>query len=282
MKHIPKLATDSLIWEVIGIGEIIQRDSSKPVNATFFFQSITDIKIRLESNNYKYLQLPIEEIRHLIPGSLWKNGKRISAHTYGGHWISLDTYNAKQISASRNYCPKDIVRHLELKKNKNTNTKARILPHISYIQLENTQTRILIPCSEIFRHYMAPTAHFAKFAISQEFPAWISRAFETQTISLPSGRKKLTENELTRTNLLLKSQNTVEAAHLPHKSLKLTHINNRSKSKKNNLLITTKIPDTKNTKLRVSGYSIDASDKHSDGMYTFVVEKIHDSAPLLS
>lgn len=277
MNYIPELATDSLIWEVIGVGEIVQKHSSKTLNATFFFQSITDVKIRLESNNYKFLQLPIEKIRHLIPGSLWKNGKRISAHTYGGHWIKLDTYNVQQVSASKNYCPKDILHHLEVTKNKKTNAKARILPHISYIQLENSEIRILIPCPEIFRHYMAPTAHFAKFAISQEFPAWISRAFETQTISLPSGRKKLTENELIRTKLLLNSPNTIEAAQLPHKNLKLTHINNRSKSQKNNLLITTKIPTTKNTKLRVSGYSIEASDKYSGGMYTFVVEKIHDS-----
>lgn len=277
MKYIAKLATDSLIWEVIAVGEIVQRHSADILNATFFFQSVIDIKTRLESKKYKFLQLPIEEIRHLIPGSLWKNGKRISAHTYGGHWINLDTYTTRQVSASKSCCPKDIINFLEIKKRTKTKAKVRMLSHITYIEFENDQTRVIIPCTEIFRHYMAPTAQYAKFAISHEFPSWISRVLKSQSISLPSNRKKLTENELLSTKLLSRTLDTIEAAQLPYKNLKLTHINNQSRSLKSNLLITTKIPTSGDTKLRVSGYGIDTFDNHSGGMYTFIVEKIHDS-----
>lgn len=188
-----------------------------------------------------------------------------------GHLYDTTSIGLQELLSERhNKFPRD-------KKRTKTKAKVRMLSHITYIEFENDQTRVIIPCTEIFRHYMAPTAQYAKFAISHEFPSWISRVLKSQSISLPSNRKKLTENELLSTKLLSRTLDTIEAAQLPYKNLKLTHINNQSRSLKSNLLITTKIPTSGDTKLRVSGYGIDTFDNHSGGMYTFIVEKIHDS-----
>ena len=274
MRYFPQLDRGSTIFEVLGVGQLFFSRDKERFEAVFYFRSVKDLKERTWSGFSIHVLLPIDAIRVLIPGSLWQNGIRISAHTYGGHWVDLSSYKITYVDAAHHLPPEEMHKRLLRAKC----SRAEFLSHVNYVQFESEFVRTLIPCAELFRHYLCPSRAYANFVLSSEFQSWLPCILKGNGLFMPNGRSKFNENEIYATQLFSLSVDSVVSGVLPYKNLQVTSVSNSLMPFKRNMLLKFNMPLGSRAKLRVTGQTINPSRHDKRQLHSLIVEKIHESA----
>lgn len=279
MKYVPQLDRGSTILEVMGVGQLVLSRNKEGFEAVFYCRSVKDLKEKVWSGSSIYVTLPIDAIRVLIPGSLWQNGRRISAHTYGGHWVDLSSYDVTYVDAAHHLPPEEMNQRLLRAKC----SRAEFLSHINYVRFESYFARILIPCAELFRHYLCPSKTYANFVLTSEFQSWLPRMHRGGGgLLMPSGRNKFSKNEISATQLLSLSVRSVASGVLPYKNLQVTSLNNSLMLSRKNMLLKFKMPFGSRAELRITGKTIKPSRNDKCQLHSLIVEKIHESTRVFS
>ncbi|WP_325949497.1 hypothetical protein [Pseudomonas putida] len=285
MKYISQLDRGPMILEVVGVGQLVSSRSNDRFEAVFYCRSVRSLKEKVWSGSSIYVTLPMDAIRALIPGSLWQYGRRISAHTFGGHWIDLSNYEVAYVDAVHHLRPEEVRQRLLHAKCPRT----EFLSHINYVQFEGPHAKVIIPCAELFRHYLCPSKPYANFVLTSEFQSWLPRMLSSSSSSsssssflMPAGRSKFSEKEISATALLSLSVSSVVSGVLPFKNLQVTSLNNSLITSRKNMLLKFMMPFGSHAELRVTGQTIKPSRQDKRQLHSLIVEKIHESAYAIS
>lgn len=160
-------------------------------------------------------------------------------------------------------------------------SRAEFLSHINYVQFESEFVRIIIPCAELFRHYLCPSKTYANFVLSSEFQSWLACIYKDGFL-MPSGRSKFNENEIYSTRLFSLSVDSVVSGMLPYKNLQVTSVINSLMPFERNMLLKFKMPLGSRAKLRITGQTVNPSHHDKRQLHSLIVEKIHESARVFS
>jgi hypothetical protein len=215
---IPQLSGDTRTWEILGIRDVrfIDGDPSA-LSLQFFCFSDEDPPAR-SKRWVSVLYLPIKAIKHVKPGSRWKNGKQLKPmiNTYL-QARPVDPVKAKLRTCKKHYTEKELVRKLSSARDPHL----AFVKQITHIFYRGTHFTVRIPCSELIRYFLFPTLRYGKSIVTGSFEDFLSFN-SSNRITL---KKRATRSELSTTEFLLSSAEGIRAARHPFKMLKILNIN---------------------------------------------------------
>lgn len=207
--------------------------------AEFFCHSLEHRENKKAINKIKAFRLPICAMRHLKAGTVWQHGKNISPRPHTRRWQTIDPESTKLVLCSTSYSTEEIIERLTRSKR----------PHFTFLKFTNylvhksRKHTTYIPCSEVIRYYMAPSDRYLKLVLSGTIGELLKNHDANHSSKYLKG--KITKKEISTTIFLSSSTNSITAAQLPYKSLKLTHIKNMLKKDRQPFLLNSRIPTTR-------------------------------------
>lgn len=157
-------------------------------------------------------------IKHVKPGSRWKNGEQLKPIT--SRYLQarpVDPAKAKLRTCKKPLTEKELIRKLT----------SAIDPHLAFIKqvthifYRGPHFTVRIHCSELIRYFLFPTLRYGKSLLTGRFEEFLS--FNSPNRTTP--KKRATQSEISTTELLLSSAEGIRAARHPFKMLKILNIN---------------------------------------------------------
>jgi hypothetical protein len=215
---IPQLSDDTRTWEILGIRDVSFNDGDpSALSLQFFCFSDEDPPVR-SKRCVSVLNLPLVAIKHVKPGSRWKNGEQLKPTTK--RYLQarpVDPVKSKLRTCKKHYTEKELVRKL---------SNARD-PHLAFIKqithmfYRGPHFTVRIPCSELIRYFLFPTLRYGKSIMTGKFEEFLSFSGASRT----TPKNRATKSEISTTDFLLSSAEGIRAARHPFKMLKILNIN---------------------------------------------------------
>ncbi len=257
---IEPLAQDSRSWEIIGIRNLIFDDNLSTLQAEVYcYSKRRDCSGRLR-RKFKSFHTPIGHLKYLTAGSIWRCGVEIRLSCRAYHMGDILTHKCELITSKETLTNEQLLNKLRTSKN----FHRTFLDSINYLKYKHNQRDLYIPCSEIIRHFFAPTQRFLKYLLTGEINRIINPYERTALAFRPSA------TEMQAIKFLTACETGLAAARHPYKSIKLTHINNIRKRESQPFLLSAMLP--------ISGifaiWSYRAEPAHTSGRLAFVVTNL--------
>ncbi|SBW83712.1 hypothetical protein PVE_R2G1015 [Pseudomonas veronii 1YdBTEX2] len=222
MHFIPQLADDTRIWEILGIRDVSFLDGDpSALSLQFFCFSDEDPPAR-SKRWVSVLNLPVTAIKHVKPGSRWKNGEQLKPVTKRYRQARpVDPSKAKLRVCKKYYSEQELIKKI---------SNARD-PHLAFIKQINhifyrgPHYTVRIPCSELIRYFLFPTFRYGKSVLTGKFEDFVG--INSAGSEIP--QKRATEREVLTTNFLTSSGEGIRAARHPFKMLKISNINRETR-----------------------------------------------------
>ncbi len=244
MKFIHQLANDSRTWEILGIREISCIDEDPSALSLQFFCFCDEDPPPRTKRYVRVLNLPVSAIKHVKPGSRWKNGRQATGTIRWRQTRPIYPSQAKLVISRQAESTEDVVKIISRAKD----------PHLSFTKFINhifcrgIHYTVRIPCSEIIRHFLFPTLRFGLSIMKGKFDEYVGINITEITTSLrsPTKREKLT------TKYLSSSPEGLRAARHPFKAIQMSYINRMATRKKLPILLSAVLPTPHRITVRMS------------------------------
>lgn len=218
MHFIPQLPDDTRTWEILGIRDVRFIDGDPSALSLQFFCFSDEDPPAQTKRWVSVLYLPIKAIKHVKPGSRWKNGKQLKPITFSYFQARpVDPVKAKLRTCQKNYTEKELVKKLSTARDPHL----AFVKQITHIFYRGTHFTVRIPCSELIRYFLFPTLRYGKSIVTGNFEDFLS----FNSPNKPTLKKRATQSEILTTEFLLSSSEGIRAARHPFKMLKILNIN---------------------------------------------------------
>lgn len=229
-----ELADDHFSWEILGTRAVTAKGNTLDLSIEYFcicYGPFPTTKKRVKS-----FSLPIDSLRYLRVGSLWKNGAQVSQ----GRRVSLQVYaetgNISLVLCSKQYSAKEIAERII----NSENPHFSFLEHTNYLIVRTSCQVVYIHCTEVIRFFMAPSKRFLKLVMSGGIAEYLSR--HRSEVSTPFKPGKISVAEANCLEGLNFSAQARDAARLPYKIMQLSHLSNEQKRSHAPKLLAATIP----------------------------------------
>ena len=244
MNFIPQLADDPRIWEILGIREVSCIDEDPSALSLQFFCFCDENPPPRAKQHVRVLNLPIAAIKHVKPGSRWKNGERATRVLRWCKTRPVNPSQAKLVLCRRPHSTEDVIKKISRAKD----------PHLSFTKLINhifykgSHYSVRIPCSELIRHFLFPTLRFGASVMTGKFDEYVGiHKAEPNTL-----QRSATKREKMTTKYLSSSAEGLRAVRHPFKTLQMSYINRMATRNYFPILLSAVIPAAGYIDIRMS------------------------------
>lgn len=244
------LAEDSAVWEILGVREVSFIDNDpESLNLEFFCFS-QDSMLGPSKRLVRSFHLPFTALVHVLPGSLWQNGRQISKNLRWRKMRIIDPRRSQIIKCRKTYATEEI----KSKISSASNPHRSFMALTNYVLCKGAFFKVRIPCAELIRHFMCPTKRYAKTIIRGEFDIYANSNHPRHPAA------GLTSRESKTTEFLLSSRRGIRAARYPYKMLKIGGILAAMSRQDFPLLLSALLPTENEILIRMAATCDDNSD----------------------
>jgi len=236
MRFFEELSGDSHQWEILGVRKVSVSKHPEELLGEFFCISDKD-PMTGRAHRVKSFTSPIDNIRHFKAGSLWKDGKNISPPDLSRNNSFYQIYDTELVLAQEPHASTQEV----IKRILDSNTPHRtFMSFTNHVKFSRRTSTGYIQCSEIVRHFMAPSKRFLRAVLNGTIDEHFRSAKENKpSIIMPN----MTSKELLATESLSYNHEGLRSVRSPYKNLKLTTISNSMDNQASPLLLTSLFPN---------------------------------------
>lgn len=236
MRFFEELSGDSHQWEILGVRKVSVSQHPEDLLGEFFCISGRD-PMTGKAHRIKSFISPIDNIRHFKAGSLWKDGKNISPPDLSRNKSFYQIYDTELVLAQEPHASTQEVIERILDSNTPHRTFTSFTNHVKFSWRTSTGC---IQCSEIVRHFMAPSRRFLRAVLN----GTIDEHFRSVKENKPSViMPKMTTKELLATESLSYNHEGLRSVRSPYKNLKLTTISSSMGNQSQPLFLTSIFPN---------------------------------------
>jgi hypothetical protein len=116
VKFIPQLADDPRIWEILGIREVSFIDGDPSALSLQFFCFCDEDPPARSKRRVGALNLPVAAIKHVKPGSRWRNGKRATGELRLRKTRPINPSQAELVLCNRLHSKEDVIKNYPSKR----------------------------------------------------------------------------------------------------------------------------------------------------------------------
>lgn len=231
---IEPLAQDSESWEIIGIRNLIFDDKLSTLQAEVYcFSTRWDCWGKLR-RKFKSFYTPIGYLKYLSAGSIWRCGVEVRLARRAYHMGDILAHKCELITSKETLTNEQLLKKLRA----SNNFHRTFLNSINYLKYEHSQRDLYIPCSEVIRHFFAPSQRFLNHLLTGKIDRIINPKMRLDFGFSPS------TTEMKAIRLLSACETGLAATRHPYKSIKLTHLNNVHKRENQPFLLSAILPTT--------------------------------------
>lgn len=229
---IAPLAQDSRIWEILGTRNITFDEKLSKVQAEVYCYSTSYYPPKRKNTKFKVFNISVRYLKYLAAGSRWRHGVELKLGSSAFHVGDILTHNCDFIPSKETLTKDQLIN--KLKRSKNVYLTS--LNSVNYLRYEDEQGALYIPCSEVIRHFFAPSQRFLTLVLTGKLEDTIDPQKRHEI------KFKPLDSEIRMIEFITSCVEILSAARYPYKAIKLTHIKNILRRENLPFLLSARLP----------------------------------------